>query len=337
MSQSLSQRPLAAQALAVQPVAAQPLAAQPLAAQPVAAQPLVSILINNYNYGDYLAAAIDSALAQTYGPIEVIVVDDGSTDHSAEVLAAYADRVKVVLQANGGQAAAFNHGFDQSQGEIICFLDADDLFAPEKVAQVVTALQQDEYLGWCFHPLTMWQVQTDERVPSQPDGIAGIYDIRSQIQRGKLGRYVPIGLVTSGLSFRRSLLAQLLPMPESIRITSDDYLKYAALGLAPGYVLVDDLAIQRIHGNNAYTQRGDRRLLRGETQLLTAYWLYHNFPGLGCFSDTLFALGLYFCRGLQPGAPSNQDFVQDYWRGLSWYRRSQILLRSYYYHWRAFS
>jgi glycosyltransferase involved in cell wall biosynthesis len=319
------------------PLAAQPVAAQPVAAQPVAAQPLVSILINNYNYGDYLAAAIDSALAQTYGPIEVIVVDDGSTDHSAEVLAAYADRVKVVSQANGGQAAAFNHGFDQSQGEIICFLDADDLFASEKVAQVVAALQRDDYLGWCFHPLTMWQVQTDERVPSQPDGIAGIYDIRSRIQRGKLDGYIPISLVTSGLSFRRSLLTQLLPMPESIRITSDDYLKYAALGLAPGYVLVDDLATQRIHGNNAYTQRPDRRLLRGETQLLTAYWLYHNFPGLGCFSDTLFALGLYFCRGLQPGAPTSREFVQDYWRGLSWYRRSQILLRSYYYRWRAFS
>jgi glycosyltransferase involved in cell wall biosynthesis len=299
-------------------------------------QPLASILINNYNYGDYLGAAIESALGQTYTHTEVIVVDDGSTDHSAQVLAQYQHRVQVVQQPNGGQAAAFNRGFAASRGEIICFLDADDLFAPDKVEQVVAALQTDATLGWCFHPLTMWQVQTGEQQPSIATGGAGVYDLRSRMQQGKLTGHIPITQVTSGLCFRRSLLQQLLPMPEVIRITSDDYLKYAALGLAPGYVLVADLATQRLHGNNAYTARNDRRPLRGQIHLLTAYWLAHNFPRLFCFSDKLFAVGLYLCHGFGHVAATDRGFVQDYWHGLSWYRRSLILLRFYYYRCRDF-
>jgi glycosyltransferase involved in cell wall biosynthesis len=294
-------------------------------------QPLVSILINNYNYGDYLGDAIDSALAQTYAPIEVIVVDDGSTDHSDQILAAYHDRVTVVKQANGGQAAAFNTGFAQSRGEIICFLDADDWFAPDKVMQVVTRLQADPALGWCFHALAMWHVQTGERVNTSVTGRSGVYDIRQPMQRGKLTGYLPINVATSGLCFRRSLLQQLLPMPEMIRITSDDYLKYAAFGLTAGDVVLADLATQRLHGNNAYTARDDRRSLRGHIHLLTAYWLAVHFPTLCRFSDNLFATGLYLCHGFRHVADTDSGLVDDYWRGLSWDRRGLIMLRFYYY------
>src|SRR6476646_282737 len=96
-------------------------------------EPLVSILINNYNYERFLKDAIDSALNQTYSKIEVIVVDDGSTDNSRSVIESYQDKVTAIFKENGGQASAFNTGFEASQGEIICFLDADDMFQPEKV------------------------------------------------------------------------------------------------------------------------------------------------------------------------------------------------------------
>jgi glycosyltransferase involved in cell wall biosynthesis len=295
-------------------------------------QPLVSILINNYNYGNYLGEAIDSALAQTYPRVEIIVVDDGSTDHSAMVLAAYADRVQVLQQANGGQASAFNAGFAQSRGEIICFLDADDLFAPEKVQSLVTAFATDPQLGWCFHSMTMWHMQTGARCRSDAgNGRSGSYDIRRHVQRGKLDGYLPIQAATSGLSFRRSLLQQFLPMPEVIRITSDDYLKYAAFGLSPGLILFQDLATQRIHGHNAYTHRPDRQRLRGHVHLLTAYWLERHFPRLFRFSDNLFAMGIHLYQGFQHVSQLDRPLVRDYWQGLSWYRRSLITLRIYYY------
>ena len=94
----------------------------------VALKPLVSVIINNYNYGRFVADAIDSALTQTYSNCEVIVVDDGSQDNSREVIARFGDRVRTVLKSNGGQSSAFNAGFAESSGGVICFLDSDDVF-----------------------------------------------------------------------------------------------------------------------------------------------------------------------------------------------------------------
>jgi glycosyltransferase involved in cell wall biosynthesis len=95
--------------------------------------PLVSIIINNYNYGRFVREAIDSGLNQTYSHKEVIVVDDGSTDDSREIIASYGNGITSVLKENGGQASAFNAGFAVSQGDIICFLDADDIFYLRKL------------------------------------------------------------------------------------------------------------------------------------------------------------------------------------------------------------
>ncbi|MGL5078202.1 MAG: glycosyltransferase family 2 protein, partial [Waterburya sp.] len=98
---------------------------------------LVSILINNYNYGNYLPFAIESAINQTYSNTEVIVVDDGSTDNSQEVINSYRDRdrrIIPILKNNNGQGSALNAGFAVSKGEIICLLDADDRWLPSKVA-----------------------------------------------------------------------------------------------------------------------------------------------------------------------------------------------------------
>lgn len=100
-------------------------------------QPLASIIISNYNYSQFIQEAIDSALNQTYPQTEVIVVDDGSTDNSRDIIKSYGDKIVPVLKANGGQASAFNIGFASSQGEIIFFFNFDDIFAPEKVADIV--------------------------------------------------------------------------------------------------------------------------------------------------------------------------------------------------------
>ncbi len=103
--------------------------------------PLVSIIINNYNYGCFLKEAIDSALNQTYLHVEVIVVDDGSTDNSQEVITSYGNRIIPVLKENGGQASAINAGFAVIKGEIAIFLDADDVLLPDIVQRVVAVFQ----------------------------------------------------------------------------------------------------------------------------------------------------------------------------------------------------
>jgi len=99
--------------------------------------PLVSIVITNYNCARFVADAVETALAQTYANVEVIVVDDGSTDDSLAVLAPYRGRVRIVAQPNGGVSAARNTGIRESRGDLVAFFDADDLWHRDKLAKQV--------------------------------------------------------------------------------------------------------------------------------------------------------------------------------------------------------
>lgn len=110
-------------------------------------QPLISVVIPNYNYGRYLGGAIESVLAQSYPTTEVVVVDDGSTDQSREVLRRYEGRIRWVRQERLGVSAARNRGAQESRGELIAFLDADDAWSPQKLERQVSRLLADPDLG----------------------------------------------------------------------------------------------------------------------------------------------------------------------------------------------
>jgi glycosyltransferase involved in cell wall biosynthesis len=101
--------------------------------------PLVSIVIPNFNYGHFLAEAIESALGQSYPGKEVIVVDDGSTDSSTAVIASFAGRIRHVAKENGGLSSARNAGLGVARGDLLLFLDADDILAPGAVERLVSA------------------------------------------------------------------------------------------------------------------------------------------------------------------------------------------------------
>jgi len=99
--------------------------------------PLVSVVIPNYNYGRYVREAVDSVLGQTYPAVEVIVVDDGSSDDSLPILQSYGSKIKLVVQPNGGVHKARNRGIEESKGEFVAFLDADDVWEPTKLERQV--------------------------------------------------------------------------------------------------------------------------------------------------------------------------------------------------------
>jgi cellulose synthase/poly-beta-1,6-N-acetylglucosamine synthase-like glycosyltransferase len=103
----------------------------------------VSIVINNYNYARYVGDAIDSALAQTWQPLEVVVVDDGSIDDSWSVIQRYGARIHAVRQPNGGQGAAYNAGFAASRGQWVLFLDADDLLDADALERMMALAAAD--------------------------------------------------------------------------------------------------------------------------------------------------------------------------------------------------
>src|SRR2546423_7926382 len=107
----------------------------------------VSVIIPNYNYARYVGGAIDSVLAQTHSDIEIIVVDDGSTDASKDVLLNYGDSIKTISQQNRGVSAARNNGVAASSGEYVAFLDADDEWLPQKIEKQVAMFRKDPSLG----------------------------------------------------------------------------------------------------------------------------------------------------------------------------------------------
>lgn len=110
----------------------------------------VSIVIPSYNYGRFIARAVDSALAQDGVDVDVVVVDDGSSDDSLEVLAAYGDRIRVFRQPHGGAARARNHGIDKASGEFIAFLDADDWLLEGSLDRRCRFLKAHPQFDWVY-------------------------------------------------------------------------------------------------------------------------------------------------------------------------------------------
>ncbi|MBZ0274516.1 MAG: glycosyltransferase [Anaerolineae bacterium] len=106
-----------------------------------------SVIIPTFNRSALLREAVESVLAQTYHPLEIIVVDDGSTDDTAALMAGYGDRVRYIRQTNAGVSAARNHGFRVSQGEFVAFLDDDDLYLPLKIERQVACLGANPAAG----------------------------------------------------------------------------------------------------------------------------------------------------------------------------------------------
>src|SRR5688572_23656707 len=106
--------------------------------------PFVSVLISSYNYAAYLSHSIESALSQTYPHIEIIVVDDGSTDDSPNIISGYGKQINAILKSNQGQASAMNEGFKVCKGSIIIFLDSDDMLYPEAVENIIQYFSTNE-------------------------------------------------------------------------------------------------------------------------------------------------------------------------------------------------
>lgn len=212
-------------------------------------RPLVSIIINNYNYERYLAQSIESALAQTYRPLEVVVVDDGSTDGSRDLIARYADQIKPLFKPNGGQASAFNAGFPHSQGELVMYLDADDYLKPTAIETAVAHWQSGmAVLQWRLQGVDSEGKPMDHLFPSRERGV-----MRSDIR----ARYAWTGYYphppTSGILFARATLEAILPIDEQKwRISADAPLYTIAPFLGELGFVEEVLGYYRLHGANLW-------------------------------------------------------------------------------------
>ena len=213
----------------------------------------VSIVITNHNYARFLGEAIDSALQQSYAPCDVIVVDDGSNDSSREVLAHYASQVQTIFKEQGGQASACNAGFTRCRGDVIVFLDADDVLLPSAVARVARGFARCPRAAKVQYRLEVVGVDgvpTGQLIPaasaSLPNG-----DVRHAVMDH------PDDLpwaATSGNAFPRWVLERVMPIPTDsyASIGADMYLANVTALFGPVVSLEEVGARYRIHGSNAY-------------------------------------------------------------------------------------
>jgi glycosyltransferase involved in cell wall biosynthesis len=306
--------------------------------------PLVSVLINNYNYDQFLEAAIASALNQTYPHTQVIVVDDGSTDSSAKIITNFGDRVIPILKENGGQASALNAGFAASQGEIICLLDADDLFLPNKVAEVVDLFQAQPDINWVFHESMASQsteiINTEtstlfEQAAQQSAHLSSqTMDFRDNILKAQIPDFTPS---TSNLCFSRELADKIFPLPEvkgfSGAAINDFYIKYVAVGLKPGCTSKKNLGVFRMHSSNAFSTQGfaRKRKVYAEMYLVTAYWMRVKFPEFSKLSQKLFAKGLATYFKSKGDDLDYQKVIRQYFTLASYPEKFAVAWKSMYY------
>lgn len=212
----------------------------------------MSIIINNYNYGRFLQEAIDSALGQSYPSIEVIVVDDGSIDQSREIILSYGEPVISVFKENGGQASALNAGFARSHGEVVIFLDADDILLPhtaQQVAEIFQANQNVAKVMFRMEIIDQQSVQTGTISP--PLRLLRSGDLRQHVLAFPFDM---TWMATSGNAFAASVLHQIFPIPEQVygRVGADWYLSHLTTLFGLVTFLDSVGAYYRVHGSNNY-------------------------------------------------------------------------------------
>ena len=196
---------------------------------------LVSIIIPTYNYAAYIGKAVDSALKQTYANIEIIVVDDGSTDNTKDVLQKYGDKLVYIQQNNQGAAAARNRGLKEAKGDFICFLDADDTYYPNNIAQKVSFLEAQQSLDWCYSNWS-WVDEAGQEVMRGDEPEVSLANIQAE------GDVLPLALQgyrlgTNVFMFRKVLVDKLQGFDTHLKVLEDYdyYLRAAALGKL-GYI-----------------------------------------------------------------------------------------------------
>jgi glycosyltransferase involved in cell wall biosynthesis len=215
-------------------------------------RPDVTVLIDTYNHERFIERAITSVLEQDMSMdcVEILVVDDGSTDGTPEIVRRFEPRVRLIHKPNGGQASAFNFGFAEAKGEILATLDGDDWWARGKLRRVLETLEANLDVGIVGHGL--YEQYSDGRpngliLPGQPYRL----DLMSQ-QNAELFRHLAAFFGTSRMTVRKSVLNPILPIPEELTIEADEYIFTLAPAIAPAMILNEPLCYYGIHSGNLF-------------------------------------------------------------------------------------
>lgn len=207
----------------------------------------VSVILCNHNYGRYIAEAINSILEQTYGNFELIIVDDGSTDNSREIIETFGDnRIRRIYQHNQGQAAAFNNGFSAANGRFIAFMDSDDIWKPEKLERCLHYFNRRNY-SVVQHMLEMIDESGKPLGRIHPYLKCGRRDaLASYFNEHQTGYFS----ATSGIVCRRSDLVSVFPLNTEWNLCADVAITRPLALFGDVYTLHETPGYYRVHGKN---------------------------------------------------------------------------------------
>jgi glycosyltransferase involved in cell wall biosynthesis len=215
------------------------------------AKPSVTVLVDTYNHEKFIVQALTSVLEQDFpaAEMEILVVDDGSTDRTPEIVRQLEPRVRLIRKQNGGQASAFNVGIPQARGEIVAFLDGDDWWAPNKLSRVTETMANDRAIGIVGHGIVTVHTDGQQEKEILLDGFRfsakDIGGVRLLRRRGSF-------LGTSRMTIRKNLLREIGHIPEAIAIQADEYLFTMAAVLAVAQIIPEPLTYYRMHDANAF-------------------------------------------------------------------------------------
>jgi hypothetical protein len=254
--------------------------------------PFASVLIDTYNHEQFIEKAVTSVLEQDFpaSDREVIVVDDGSTDHTPEILRKFQAQIRIISKPNGGQASAFNVGVPECRGEIIMFLDGDDWWAQGKLSRVARIMAGDPTLGMVGHAIIESFNDSSERIIAPNAQRRFRLDSLSSAEFFRLHRCY---LGTSRLTLRSSVARRILPVPQALTIEADEYLFTLGAALTDSVILTEPLTHYRIHGANLFMAPsafagGERRKAHAISTL--AFELRRTLPATGAPPDAIGAV-----------------------------------------------
>lgn len=246
-------------------------------------RPFVSVLIDTYNHEKFIEQAIASVLKQDFAVSdrEIIVVDDGSTDRTPEIIKKFEPQVRLLRKQNGGQASAFNFGIPQCCGEIVAFLDGDDWWEPNKLTRVCAALAADFSVGIVGHGIISVPQDGTQREETLKEGfLFSASDLDGALMFRRRGAF----LGTSRMTIRAELLRRIGPVPEPITIQADEYLFTLAAVMSRARILPEALTYYRLHGENLFqiARRDVQKMRRIQISLaLLASTLHDRIVSLG--------------------------------------------------------
>ena len=241
------------------------------------ARPFVSVLIDTYNHEKFIEQAVASVLEQDFSmeDVEIVVVDDGSTDKTPELLRKFGPRIRILQKENGGQGSAFNFAIPQCQGEVIAFLDGDDWWKKEKLSAIVPIFKAQPEIGGIGHGILMVDAEGKLQNTVVPKETCRL-NARTPQDARKFSRHGGF-FGTSRVAYRKAILEKILPIPEGVAIEADEWLFTLAPCLADVLVLDRALFYYRVHAGNLFLVRGasEKGLRRLYNSLAC---LVENFP-----------------------------------------------------------